>query len=181
MRSWARRRAKGYDWSIFVPLKISVPKSILELLNKRGEELMLTYNRLINIAIDNELDSTYTFNYAVGEPDRYEPYMYAAEAQLLLKYLLDKPRGVSREMLMLLRRDIGIKDRQGLLGAIKQLHEDELITEEHLLKTSVYYSKLGKTKIKLKNNQQQPIKTASDNDNDIDDDFDIVIEDEGDQ
>lgn len=95
------------------------------------QENGLPSHRLIQIAIDNELDQEKPFNYPISFPDEdhYED-KYAHEAGLIFKFMQSYSRhGASLMMLLLLRRKVGIDSRERLYGGYKELLDAGMIEE----------------------------------------------------
>lgn len=106
-----------------------LPKATAEILRAKRLGTSIPVSRLVAIALDNELDSTIPFNYPCELPERVTEYLYAAEAGRLLAFLTRAPTGVARDTIMLCRRDIGVMDRDALMGAMKELLDKNLIEE----------------------------------------------------
>ena len=82
------------------------------------------------MAIDNELDSPKPFNYPCELPtDEYKEYAYAKEAGVIYKWMTKLPNGVSKDTIVLARREFGIDSREVVLGALRDLIKQEMIEE----------------------------------------------------
>lgn len=113
-----------------VKMEIFIPKSLYALLDKISLDRGIPKVRLVNIAIDNEFDQVKPFNYPTMEDMEkivYEEYLYASEARKILNYMTRNRKGFGVEQLLILRRDIGIEDREAVLGGIKDLDNQNLI------------------------------------------------------
>lgn len=123
-------KVTAFDDRIFGDFKISVPRTILSLLREVSAELQLPMNRLICIAIDNELGSPNPFNYPCLLPSNaFIKNAYVEEARKIAQFLLDFPKGFGRDLLMLMRRDIGIPDPLTFMHAYRELLESGVVEE----------------------------------------------------
>lgn len=136
-------RQKNDPNSPYKKIEVYVPKSIAEIIKKKAEEVNLPMSRLICFAIDNELDSTYPFNYLVQWPlNEYIEDAYAGEAQKIYQFMMKFPSGLGRDMLTLCRRDIGVLNKKDLMLGLRELVEKDLVEEAAPSKhTTFTYSK----------------------------------------
>lgn len=93
----------------------------------------LPLSRYVQIAIDNEMDQEKPFHYALKFPD--EPYLedkYAHEANLIFDFMRKYSyKGISLMMLMLLRRVVGISDRERVYRGYVELLNTGLVEENY--------------------------------------------------
>jgi len=122
------RRARIKENNPWSEIKVYVTKSTLEILKQKSAEKQLPVSRLVSYAIDNELDSTHSFNYPCELPtDDYKEYLFVSEARKVLTFLERLENGTSIDQLLLARRDIGIEDKAVLLSAIRELFEKNFL------------------------------------------------------
>jgi len=114
---------------IFELVKVYLPKSIAGILKEKRMGTNIPLSRLAAIAIDNELDTDVPFTYTCEIPERVTEYLYAAEAGRLLAFLTRVPSGVARDTIMLCRREIGVMDKDALMGALKELYDKGLVED----------------------------------------------------
>lgn len=97
----------------------------------------LPMSRLIAIAIDNELEKEKPFNFPLDLPTQeYIEYAYVDEASKILAYMQKQNTGMTLDMLMILRHDIGIKDKETFLAAFRECLEKKMLEEYHQLKNN---------------------------------------------
>lgn len=113
----------------FMCLRVYVPVKTGELLAKTSSESGVPISRLCAIAIDNELDVEEPFHYPTELPEEYQEYAHADEAGKIMRYLQRFPLGTGRDTLMLCRRDIGIKTREGVMAGLRELLETGVVEE----------------------------------------------------
>lgn len=114
----------------FVKIQVYVPRSVHKILKEKSDEMKLPISRICAIAIDNELDSPAPFTYPCVLPKSdYIPQAYIGEAGKISRFLLKFPYGIGRDGLMLLRRDIGIPNREQLMLGYRELLEIDYIEE----------------------------------------------------
>jgi hypothetical protein len=118
------------DMDPFVRVDAYIPKSIYLILRQQSRLKGLPISRLINVAVDNELDAPEPFFYQTELPDpapAYHEYQYAEEAQSILEYLSKIPKGTGLDLLMLARRDMGITDKEKFLLGFRELKMKNLV------------------------------------------------------
>lgn len=115
----------------FSTLELHIPRSIYKILKDYSEQRRLPATRLVAYAIDNELDCNPSFNYPTIAPAMpYVPNAYAEEAGLILDFLKKHfKNGMGLDLLTLLRRDIGVPNKNTFLLGIRELQEAKLIEE----------------------------------------------------
>lgn len=97
-------------------------------LEKIAKIRKISVARLIAIAIDNELNNDESFKFDTSFPgDEYVPYTYADEAGKLLKFMKTLRFGAGLDVLVLLRYDIGIPNKQVFLAAFRECLELNMI------------------------------------------------------
>jgi post-segregation antitoxin (ccd killing protein) len=93
-------------------------KRLEEEARKKG----LPLSRLVAIAIDRELERPDAFKFDMNLPTiEYveDGFEYADEAGKILHYLRTQKEGLSLDLLLILRHDIGVPDREIFLAAFK--------------------------------------------------------------
>src|SRR5690606_20669044 len=86
--------------------------------------------RLLEIAIDNELECTPPFNYQIPWPtEPYKEFEHAVNAKKITDFLVRFRDGLGLEMLLLLRRDIGIPDKKDFMLAFRECVEQKRVKE----------------------------------------------------
>jgi hypothetical protein len=114
----------------FIQVKCYIPKKTYEKLREHSEALHQPMSKLLAIALDNELDAPAPFNYPCVMPNSvFIENAYLEEAQKIVRYLEDFPKGVARDTLVLARRDIGIESRDTFMLAFRELWEAKIIME----------------------------------------------------
>lgn len=105
-----------------------------DILTLMSAKLNLPVSRLVAIALDNEIHRENSFEWNLTLPNEdLEEFAYADQAGKLIRYLTDNTRGVSLDMLLLFREDIGIKCKDELRYGLKEALDSTLI--------SAYYPK----------------------------------------
>ncbi len=114
----------------FKQLKLTIPLSLYEKLKEFSEITDAPMNRLVCYAIDNELGNQIPFIYNTQLPhSEYVEGAYAGEAQKLGHLLRDFSDGTSKDMLLLLRREMGIEAKKDVLHGIRELLKSGFYTE----------------------------------------------------
>ncbi len=123
-----RSRKEKRDTDIFQSLISYMPKSVMELIRQKAEEIGMPMSRLVAIAVDNELDQSEPFTYPCPMPaEPYTEFTHVQEATKLFKFMQRLPEGTTLESLMLCRRDIGLETRADLMLAYRELLEKGMI------------------------------------------------------
>lgn len=136
---WSRSKKKQPTKELAtVEVKVHICKktfAILEALRDSDDGLPLS--RYIQIAIDNELDQAKPFSYSTKFPDEdFVEDKYAHEANIIFEFLKSySSKGISVMMLMLLRRMVGIEDRERIYRGYNELLQSGVVEE--------YYCKEG--------------------------------------
>lgn len=114
----------------FTPIKAYIPNEIAQLLQDVSLQRNIPVSRLIAIAIDNELDTPYPFNFPCEAPkDKYHEYMYLKEANKIAEFVAQFPQGIGIDTIMLCRRALQIPDRDTVMCAIRELIQKEMAEE----------------------------------------------------
>lgn len=107
-----------------------IPKGTLEILRKISNERCLPMSRLVSYAVDNELDCANPFNYPTELPtEPFVKFLRPKECAAILEFLKFLSGGLSRDMLLLCRRQMGIEDRKDFMIAYRELLELKSIEE----------------------------------------------------
>ncbi len=92
-----------------------------------AHDKMMTLNRLVGIALDNELMKEKPFDLETDYPDEeYVEYAYVDDAAKIIAYL-KRSTGFGLDMLLLMRHDIGIPDKRVFLLAFRECVEKEFL------------------------------------------------------
>lgn len=118
------------QFNAFHCVKVYVPNALYKLAKMHADRAKLPVSRIVQIAIDNELDAPNPFYYPVEEPkNAYLADAYIEEAQLLARYLVKFASGCGKDQLMLCRRDVGILNKETFMCALRELREAKIIEE----------------------------------------------------
>lgn len=121
------RKPRMLTENLFTKIEVYIPNGTYKILSDMAEEKGMPKSRLVAIAIDNELDAPKPFHYPCNIPtDEYKEFMYAKEANMILKWL-GVTKGVNIESVMLCRRDLGLTSREEVLRALRDLFENDMI------------------------------------------------------
>lgn len=123
-----------------------VGKAQMDKLKFYSKKYKLPVSRLIAIAIDNEIfecnletEMPFYWNNKLPEND-FVPNSYADQAGKLVKFLKLDSRGMSLDILLVLRHEIGIPNKEHVLYALKECLNNNLI-EVFKAPESVKYGK----------------------------------------
>lgn len=120
--------------------------------------------RLVSIAVDNEMqrEKPFYFNYTIPT-EQYIEFAYANEAGKILNYMNTFRNGVGLDVLLLLRYDMDIHDKETFLLAFRELIEKKMVdtykpaNKTHMVYADDYYhyrvagtSHIGKRKARKK-------------------------------
>ncbi len=98
-----------------------------EKLMKVMHEKKLSFSILLAIALDHEFERDEPFSYDVGFPEEdYEEYTFVEQAGKILNYLRVSG-GMALEMLVTLRAEIGVPDKEEFLLGFREAWEKGLI------------------------------------------------------
>lgn len=121
---------KNYNKEVYREIKVVLPHSLYEELQKLGTEKGLSVAKAAVIAIDNELtESPEPLKYRMDLPEEFTDTKYVAEGNRVLTYLAKFRHYVQREMLVAARRDMGIESLDLFLATYKELLESGMIEE----------------------------------------------------
>lgn len=91
-------------------------------LDRISSKTKIPISRLIAIAVDNEFSKEKPFAFDVTLPtEEVEEYAYIDQAGMILNFLKKLKHGLPLELLVLLRHDIGIADKETFMNAWKDL------------------------------------------------------------
>jgi hypothetical protein len=121
---------------LFEKVEVYIPKSIMHILREVSDERVITPERLVAMAVDNELDCVPKFNYPCVTPETIREYDYAGAAKKIYDLLTRLPHGTTKESIVLCRRDIGIESREEVLGGIRELIDKKMVVEEKINRSS---------------------------------------------
>jgi hypothetical protein len=110
--------------------EITLPPSIHNILKEHNMRTGIPISTLVAIALDNELDQAEPFRYSCKCPNvPYVEYAYQNEAGKIFQFLQQHDgKGFDLETLVLLRRDIGIAERDRFLLALREIsHVDSIV------------------------------------------------------
>lgn len=127
---WFKKKKTVDTDKDFVSVHVSMPKEQYETLKKASEERMLPLSRLVCYAIDNEIECQVPFNYPCEMPSTvFIEDAYVDEAGRILAFLKRFGSGLSKDMIMLFRRTIGIQNKTVLMLALRELLESNMAVE----------------------------------------------------
>lgn len=116
--------------SEFSKISLTLPADLNEILRKLAADRRLPISRLIWYALDNELESPNPFNYECPEPETvFVQYAYSEEAKKIYDFLRKFPEGLNTDMIMLMRRQIGLPNKITLMLALRELLNTTLVVE----------------------------------------------------
>jgi len=140
-RKWSKPKVYETD-DVFKAVNAFLPKHTVKMLEEISDDRRVPVSRLIAIAVDNELDCVPPFNYPITKPaSEYVEFAYADEASKLLEFIERCPQGVGVDTLLLVRRDLGIENREITMLAYRELLEQGLVEVFRPLKTSFNYGR----------------------------------------
>ena len=100
---------------------VMVSEYVNKLLDELQERKMTSANQLIAIAIDNELEREDPFDYDLELPKQPKgDFPYVEQANKILQYMRERS-GMSKEMMCLLRHDMGVPSKPIFLLAFEEL------------------------------------------------------------
>lgn len=135
----------------FQHVKLYMSKATYEMLRIRSNAKGIPISKLVQVAIDNELDAPAPFSFLCEMPTQtFIENAYIDEAQKLAKYLIKFPSGTGRDQLMLMRRDIGIPNKETFMLAYRELLEANVIEEVGVPKSSKFKYPMGYKYARLK-------------------------------
>ena len=105
-----------------------IPKYHMDRLRKIAKLRKISIARLIAVAIDHELEMERPFKFEVDLPvEEYLEYAYAEEAGKIITHMNTMTLGAGLDILVLLRFDIGIPDKDIFLKAFKECLDKDMI------------------------------------------------------
>ena len=108
-----------------------VPMSIFEQMREKLKDTDFTLSMLIAFALDKELDAAEPFRYVVDveHPDiPYEPFQFIEQGEKVIAWLRGLPeKGVSLELIVLFRREIGIPEKIIMELTLRELIKQDLL------------------------------------------------------
>lgn len=123
---------------------LTLPRDYYDLLQKLALEKRVPVSRLIWWALDNELDCTNPFDYPCPPPTTtFVEYAYTAEAQKMHDFLIKYPEGVTVDMLVVMRRQIGIPNKATVLLALRELLATSLAYQSNQAPKGTFFKKFG--------------------------------------
>ena len=114
---------------MYTKVTMYMPKTIFEEVKALAEEKRLPVSKLLTFAADNELDQQQPFAYNDEWPQA--PYIedkFVEQASKVLKIIRKVPGGLSRDALLLLRREVGLS-RIDVLEGLRELLEKNIVQE----------------------------------------------------
>lgn len=116
---------------LFKAVTVFISLKHFEIIQDLAKHSGLPMSRIINFAIDNELDSPSPFNYPVTLPiSQYIDGAYIDEARKIINFLRKVgKKGIPRDQLVLCRRDMGILNRETFMLGYRELLEQKFIEE----------------------------------------------------
>ena len=133
MRFYKSKKKPEYqpndDNQICVLISASVGKEMRAQLQDLNFNWRVPVSRLIYIALEKELESETPFTYVVEIPEKVNEALYISECRKLIDFLERAPKGLDLELIVLMRRDIGILDKDKILAAMRVLLDAELVEE----------------------------------------------------
>ena len=149
----------GYerDDKHMIKLQTFVGKTQYEQLKFRSEVSKLPMSRLIAIAIDYELQKEKPFEWDMKIPGgEYLEFTYADEAGKIVNYMRTLgSKGMSLDLLLLLRADMGIKDKNTFMQGFRECLEKKVVepyvTNDLKYKTdTIFYRVAGLSPLETK-------------------------------
>lgn len=114
---------------MYTRITLYLPKSIFDAVKAVADEKNLPMSKLLTFAADNELDQKTPFAYNDEWPQsEYVEDKYVEQAAKVLKLIRKVPGGLSKDALLLLRREIGLSRREVLEG-LRELLEKNIVQE----------------------------------------------------
>lgn len=131
---------------------------------KISKARQIPMSRLLAIAIDKELEQDHPFGYDLTLPETgdYPNYTFADESAKIKKYVDRLTTGLGLDYLTLLRKDIGIEDKETFLAAFKECLDNNVFSAVKPKKNDkklqaddylIYRSKKHKSKRQEKNQE----------------------------
>lgn len=111
-------------------IKISsyVSKHFYHRLKTLAGERKISLVRLVSIAVDNEFQKEMPFEFDSDIPtEEYIEYAFANEAGRILTYMKSFRYGAGLDILLLLRHDMAVPDRDTFLLAFRELLEKQMV------------------------------------------------------
>lgn len=122
---------------LLVGMRANVGQYHAEKLKQFSNKTDLPIARLIAIAIDNELEKEKPFDVDLKIPEvDWEEYTYSDEAGKILSYLKKYGTGIELSLLLVLRYDVGVPDKETFINAFAECIKYDCI--EPYLKKTVY-------------------------------------------
>ena len=127
----------------FEKFSLSLPADMLDILREKAADRRLPISRLIWYALDNEMDSQEPFNYDCPKPETvFVQYSYTEEAKRIFEFLKRYPEGLNVDMIMLMRRRIGIPNKTILMLAIRELLATGMAVESRVAPKGKFFKDL---------------------------------------
>lgn len=138
-----KKRARPKDDDTFSRPSVHMPRANFALLKKISEERDIPISKLINYAVDNELDCDPPFNYNIQAPDiPYKEFEYSDAASKILRFMAKHfPLGTGLDMLVLCRRDFGVENKTAVILGYRELMQKEMIEEFYPQEIKFRYAK----------------------------------------
>jgi hypothetical protein len=103
---------------LMVKVTTYVSKKHYAKIEEMAKKYQLPISRMVAIAVDHEFVRGDAFEFDMSIPDEeYDDHTYAEEGGKILKYLQTQKEGLSLDLLILLRHDIGVPNRDTFLRA----------------------------------------------------------------
>jgi len=111
-------------------VKVPISKTIKMRLKNVSASTGLPMSTIVGLALDAEMERNPRLSYDLTLPDNYIEYAFAAEAGRILDYIKKlRKSSISIDFIYMLRHDIGVTDKEKLLGAFRELIEKEFLVE----------------------------------------------------
>jgi len=119
-----------------------VGKTQFEKLRYYAQTLNLPLSRLVSYAIENEIDKLKPFDLVVKLPKsiEYKPDTYAKEASKIVNFLRGQEYGMTLDLLLVLKTDIGLKSYDDVInGLLECIHHKILEKKTYRHKQGEHY------------------------------------------
>ena len=102
---------------------VSLSTELKRELEQMAIKKQVPISRLVSFALENEFAARNPFNYPVEleEAPDVDDIFYLKEGRQILNFLMKIPKGIGLVSLVLVRRDIGLPDKEILLKALAEL------------------------------------------------------------
>lgn len=120
--------ANENDDTMMVKVVTFLPKHHHKFLRDKAKSRRVSMSRLLSFSVDNEMLKEIPFEFRCDLPEgEFVEYAYADEATKILDYVRTLRKGAALDIMLMLRFDIGIPDKDIFLAAFKECLEKGMI------------------------------------------------------